>query len=324
MSAVDAIDGFSGAGGSTTGLTQAGVDVLVAANHWPTAIATHELNHPDVEHRIANLSETNWGSFPRTSLAWWSPSCVGHTLATGKKAPTAEQERRRDTAAAIDRATAFAVIACADLHRQPVVLVENVLNFRRWALYAGWLGMLHALGYRTRELVLNARDFGHAQDRRRLFVVATQPGVEMDLTLPASAPVPASSILDPDPGEPVRRRLYVTPQIEEIPAELDGVPHLVTYRNHARARRADAHPIATVTAGGNHHAVATLIGGVPHHRMLSERERARAQGFPDGYEFTSAESGDVIKQIGNAVPVGVARWLGARAVAALGGVAAAV
>ncbi|MBP2370279.1 DNA cytosine methyltransferase [Pseudonocardia parietis] len=311
-----AIDGFAGAGGSTEGLTQAGIDVLVAANHWPTAVATHKLNHPGIEHRIANLSETNWSSFPRTAIAWWSPSCVGHTLATGKKAPTADQERRRDTAAAVDRATAFAAVACADLHRQPVLLIENVLNFRRWALYPGWLGMLHALGYRTRELILNARDFGHAQDRKRLFIVATQPGVEIDLTMPPQSAVPASTILDPDLGERVTRRLYVTPQIEEITE--DGVPHLVTYRNHARARRADRYPIATVTAGGNHHAVATLVDGVPHHRMLTDRERARAQGFPDTYRFTSRESRDVIKQIGNAVPVGIARWLGECAAAALG------
>jgi DNA (cytosine-5)-methyltransferase 1 len=79
--------------------------------------------------------------------------------------------------------------------------------------------------------------------------------------------------------------------------------------------------LATVTAGGNHHAVAQLVDGVPHQRLLSNRECARAQGFPDTYRFRGAH-GDVKKQIGNAVPVSIARWLGERAIAALSGQAA--
>jgi hypothetical protein len=49
------------------------------------------------------------------------------------------------------------------------------------------------------------------------------------------------------------RRIYVTPQFEEITQP--NVPRLVTYRNHAHARRADQHQLATKISGGNHHAV---------------------------------------------------------------------
>lgn len=314
--AVTATDLFSGAGGSTTGLTEAGVRVEVAANHWPVAVATHSANHPDVVHRTANLSEVDWRTFPSTDLLWASPSCVWHARAGGRAQPPPEVELLRQDAGAIDRATAFAVVAAAEVHRYPVIIVENVVEFARWVLFDWWLTGLHALGYRTTVLRLNAAEFGHAQRRIRLFVIATRDGVELDLTPPALAPVPATAVLDDDPGDPVTRRLYVSDQIDTITD--DRVPHLVTYRRHSRARRADAHPLACVTAGGNHHAVATLLDGRPHHRMLTNRECARAQGFGDGYRFHGTAA-QVKRQIGNAVPVGIARWLGQQAAAALSG-----
>lgn len=311
---ITATDLFSGAGGSTEGLVRAGVHVAACANHWALAVSTHQANHPDTEHRIANLSEVDWRTFPATDVLWASPSCVWHAKSGGRKPPSAEVEVLGADAGAVDRATAFAVIAAAEVHHYPVIFVENVVEFRDWSLYRWWLAGLSELGYRVRELVLDAVDFGHAQRRRRLFLAATLPGVELDLTAPVVAPVMAADILDSHPGRPVSRRLYVADQIDSIADE--GVPHLVTYRRHARALRADRHPLATVTAGGNHHAVAQLLDGVAHHRMLTNRECARAQGFGDDYVFHGSH-GEVKRQIGNAVPVGVARWLGERAVAAL-------
>lgn len=313
-----ATDLFAGGGGSSEGLTQAGVRVVVAANHWPLAVATHAANHPDTEHHTANLSEVDWRTFPRTDVLWASPSCRWHARSGGRARPPGEVERLRADAGAIDRATAFAVIAAAEVHAYPVVLVENVSEFRDWSLYRWWLDGLAALGYAVRELVLDAADFGHAQRRHRLFVVATRDGVQLDLTPPAVAPVPAAAILDPDPGRPVTRRLYVSPQIDTI-AE-DDVPYLVTYRRNAKARRADQHPIAAVTAGGNHHAVATVLDGLPHHRLLTNRERARAQGFRDDYQWCGKPA-EVRRMIGNAVPVGIARWLGEQTAVALRGAA---
>lgn len=311
-------DLFSGAGGSSEGLRQAGMDIVIAANHSPVAVATHQLNHPDTEHRCADLSETDWRTFPSTQVAWISPSCVWHARCGGRKRPPAHVERLRADAGAIDRATAFAVIEAAEVHRYPILFVENVPEFADWSLYPWWLEGLRALGYVVQTMVLDAADFGHSQHRIRLFIVATLDGLRIDLTPPNVAPRYADAIVDPDPGSLVTRRLYVSPQIDAIQDR--DVLHLVTYRRNARPHRVDRRALATVTAGGNHHAVALVDErGRQWHRLLTDRECARAQGFPDSYEFVGTKwplpdrHAPVKRQIGNAVPVGIARWLGERA-----------
>lgn len=308
-----ATDLFCGAGGSSEGLRRAGWHVTIAANHWDRAVATHQANHADTEHRAEGLSEVDWRRFPTTTLLWASPSCVWHARSGGRKPATAATEWRRDTPGAIDRATAFAVIEAAEVHHYPAIIVENVEEFAKWALYPWWLAGLRTLGYQVQTQVIDAADHGHAQHRRRLFIVATR-GLDVDLTPPAPTFVPATTILDPNPGKPVTRRLYVSDQIDQI--TLQDTPHLVTYRRNARPRRADQHRLATITAGGNHHAVAQIRDGVQHHRMLTNRECARAQGFGDDYTF-AGNSEEVKRQIGNAVPVNIAAWLGARVATAL-------
>ena len=307
-------DLFSGGGGSSEGMTQAGVRVQVAANHWDTAIATHQKNHPDTEHIMANLSEVDWRTFPSTNILWASPSCVWHARSGGRKQPPAEEELRRADAGSVDRATAFAVIAATEVHQYDAVIVENVPEFQAWSLYSWWLDGMRALGYRVQVVLLDAAEVGAAQRRVRYFAVFTRDG-NVDLAVSEPKRTHALSILDPNPGKLVTRKLYVADQIEQI-VELD-TPHLVTYRRNAKARRADAHPLATITAGGNHHGIATLTDEGPRFRMLNNRECARGQGFPDSYEFVG-NAKDVKKQIGNAVSVDAARWIGGRVKAALG------
>ena len=53
-------------------------------------------------------------------------------------------------------------------------------------------------------------------------------------------------------------------------------------------------------------------------RVISERESARAQGFPDTYEFSCYSSASRYRQIGNAVPPPLAKQLGLKILEAMG------
>ena len=44
------------------------------------------------------------------------------------------------------RSTAWAVVACAEYHRSPILLVENVPAFEKWVLFPAWKDALRRLG----------------------------------------------------------------------------------------------------------------------------------------------------------------------------------
>ena len=52
---------------------------------------------------------------------------------------------------------------------------------------------------------------------------------------------------------------------------------------------------------------------------MTNRERARIQSFPDDWEF-AGKMNDIYKQIGNAVPVELAKCVGEQIMSALGGI----
>lgn len=140
---------------------------------------------------------------------------------------------------------------------------------------------------------------------RKVTPVLTGIGTVIDQSLPGR---PYSAGRE-DNGEPfvdaTRRRV-------EIGLErYAGEPFIITLRNHGTASPMSA-PIGTITAqGGVHHKLVrpTASGRVDDCEMrpLSLAEKALAQGFPDEHTFAGTETDQKV-QIGNAVPVNVARW----------------
>jgi DNA (cytosine-5)-methyltransferase 1 len=66
---VKAIDLFSGLGGFTEGATQAGIRVVLAANHWQSAVDCHALNHPQTLHACQDLQQADFTTFPEHDLS---------------------------------------------------------------------------------------------------------------------------------------------------------------------------------------------------------------------------------------------------------------
>ncbi|ACU71946.1 C-5 cytosine-specific DNA methylase [Catenulispora acidiphila DSM 44928] len=123
-----------------------------------------------------------------------------------------------------------------------------------------------------------------------------------------------------------------------------STPFIVEYRNHADAS-AVTQPLATVTSGGNHHALvvpcrnaSTKTTSEPFHtmstvdsaalvgpavdindcwfRMVQPREQLYSQRFPRDY-IVHGTKGEQTMQAGNAVACNVAQWVGERVMAVL-------
>ncbi len=171
-----ATDFFCGAGGSSEGMKNAGVEIKMAVNHWQLAIETHNTNHPATDHDCTDIRTAHPSRYPRTDIFWASPECTNHSLAKGAKRKSVNQadlwgNDGVDPAEERSRATMREVIEFAAYHHNPIVIVENVVDIRYWQHYEDWLRDMMNLGYEYKTLYLNAMFFGVPQSRDRWYTV---------------------------------------------------------------------------------------------------------------------------------------------------------
>jgi DNA (cytosine-5)-methyltransferase 1 len=281
------VDLFAGWGGFTLGAEMVGAEVVWAGNHWPLAVEAHALNHPNVEHSCQDLRQADWTKLPEYDVLLASPACQGHS--------TASQPKRRRYHDAL-RATAWAVIDCADVTEPSAIVVENVPAFQSWRLYDLWREALVRLGYKVTENMVDARSCGVPQTRKRLVILATRDGATLDL--PAPKPVPFRPCVDWD-AEGWRPLSMATETAQARFAKGRG-NHGPTFLS----QHVTGHPgvslddsIRTITTKDQ-----WVIVNDDVYRPLTIREYARGMGFPDGYRWPAASREKTIKGLGNAVP----------------------
>ncbi|MFD0440617.1 DNA cytosine methyltransferase [Streptomyces chartreusis] len=184
-------DMYAGAGGSSTGLVNAGLELKLAANHWQVAVDTHTANHPEAEHLCAEMEYYDMRRLPRTDILWASPICTEISPAGGRprtKGQVDDEEWKAlpDKAFQRTRATAFEVIRAVTIHRYKAVLVENVIEFATdWELFDWWLAGMAQLGYEYQIVCVSSAHIGDAfnlpapQWRDRLYIVFTRVGIRL-------------------------------------------------------------------------------------------------------------------------------------------------
>lgn len=293
---MEAIDLFAGAGGFSEGARLAGVRVVWAANHWPQAVKFHRQNHPETKHSCQDLQQADWREVPRHDVMLASPACQGHSQARGKERPHHDALR----------STAWAVVACAEYHRSPVVLVENVPEFRRWQLYPAWCDAMYRLGYAVAPHLVDSADHGVPQHRSRLFLVCTQTKYPLHLDLPKRQHCPIADVIQWDAHEwsPVNRPGRSEKTLQRVAAgRAEFGPRFVApyYSSGSGLTGRSIHrPIGTITTRDRW----AVIDG-DRMRMLQVPEAKVAMGFPVCYVLPETHR-DALFMLGNAVSPPVA------------------
>lgn len=181
---VTVTDLFCGAGGWTEGAEQAGALVRWGVNHWARACETYELNHPNAKVDCNDISATNPGRYPRTDILIASPECTTHSPAGGSRPRRSlfTDENDPDLIAELarierSRVTMLDVIRFAEHHRYDAIIVENVVEVRRWELFDWWLTGLMNLGYEHETVCLNSMvAWPTPQSRDRIYMVFWRKG----------------------------------------------------------------------------------------------------------------------------------------------------
>lgn len=179
-------DQFCGAGGSSQGVRKLsekikGVEVRLALNHWKLAIETHNTNFPDTLHECTDISACDPRRYPKTDILITSPECTNHSLAKGKKSVSATLDMFDkcilDPAAERSRATMWDVCRFAEVHEYKAIIVENVVDARKWVMWESWLHAMHALGYNHKCVYANSMHFKPTpQSRDRMYIVFWRKG----------------------------------------------------------------------------------------------------------------------------------------------------
>lgn len=176
-------DLFCGAGGSSLGAENAGLELVMAANHWQTAIDVHQTAFPNARHDCADISQVDPRRYPTTDVLLASPECTNHSQAKGvsRKKQQPGLFDQGDPSAERSRATMWDVPRLAEQIPYAAIVVENVVEATKWVMWPAWLMAMEALGYDRQILSHNSMHHGVPQSRDRLYVVFTRAGLKVDL-----------------------------------------------------------------------------------------------------------------------------------------------
>lgn len=315
---------FAGAGGLALGLEQAGFDNLLSNDFDKDSCNTLKLNRPDwkVYHepieQLAErdlLSELNLVKGELDLLSGGYP-CQSFSYA-GKRLGLNDV-----------RGTMFYYFAKVLEQLKPkMFLAENVkglVNHDKGKTLSTMINVFEEIGYKVQYKVLNAWDYGVAEKRERIVIIGIRNDLDVDFSYP-----------EPHEYKPVLRDvLKNVPKSEgaKYPQSKKEVFDLVPPGGCWRDLPDDiarAYMKGSYGLGGGKTGMARRISWdepsltilcspcmkqtdrchPDETRPFTVRESARIQSFPDEWKF----SGNMLnqyKQIGNAVPVNLAKEIG--------------
>lgn len=330
------IDVFSGCGGLSYGLEQAGMKCLLGIDHNKDAIESFKLNHKYAETYCGDIRKLTNSEMKRlvgqgtVDFVVGGPPCQGFST-VGKG--MAQDPRN------------FLFMEFVRVVKQfnpKAIVIENVTGLlaqKNKDVLAKIFSIFEKLGYELDARVLSSDEYGVPERRRRTIIVGVKKGLHFTFPRPTHGPrgnkklqtvrdafkmiKKNSSYNDVSMAEIKnkidKKRLSYIPEGAGIRYKKDEHAFLpkklkydVDWDNLAegRFRQTRLQRLSRDTPSFTILTSRTMYYHPTENRYLTPREAASIQSFPSHFEFHGSIT-SVWKQIGNAVPVKLAQSIGA-------------
>ena len=323
-----AIDLFCGAGGLTRGLLNSGINVTYGIDLDANCQYAYEKNNKNCEFIHASVSDvsgdqlkTLFGNAKVRLLAGCAPCQPFSKYSSTRKSPDQKWKLLAEFERLVEEV------------KPELITMENVPQVRTHDVFHAFVQKLKSLNYYVTYKVISCPEYGLAQTRRRLVLMASQFG-KVDFIEPTYSSESFMTVKDKIAHLPeIKAGQKCTTDPMHYSAKLSTknlsrIQHSLpggTWRDWPKELIADCHlknsgktyasvygrmswdkPSPTITTQSYGYGNGRF-GHPEQDRALSLREMAILQSFPDDYEFFPVNSPlstrAVATMIGNAVPV---------------------
>jgi DNA (cytosine-5)-methyltransferase 1 len=302
---------FSGCGGLDLGFEKAGFEIPIANEFDKTIWETFKLNHPNTKLIEGDIRKISHEDFPdNIDGIIGGPPCQSWSD---------------------ERGMLFYDYIRILKEKQPkFFLAENVsgmLANRHAVAVQNIVKTFEDCGYNVSITLVNAKDYGVAQERKRVFYIGFRKDLHIDFKFPhgsteddnkkftlkdviwdlkdTAVPALERNVHNP---KAINNNEYFTGSYSPIFMSRNRVKSWdeQAFTVQASGRQCQLHPQAPKMIKIGKNKCQFVEGQEFLYRRMTVREIARIQGFPDSFKFIYKNINDAYKMIGNAVPINLA------------------
>lgn len=311
---------FSGCGGLDLGFKQAGFNITFANEFDNTIWDTFMANHPETKLIKGDIRQIKDTDFPNNiDGIIGGPPCQSWSEAGSLKG--IEDERGQ---------LFYEYIRILRYKQPKFFLAENVsgmLANRHSDAVQNILKLFSESGYNVTLSLANAKNYGVAQERKRIFYIGFRNDLNISYNFPIGSTYEDSKKITlrdiiwdlQETAIPALSKNYHNPKsINNNEYFIGAYSPIFMSRNRvknwdeqaytvqASGRQCQLHPQAPKMEKVGLNKCVFKSGYERLYRRMTVREIARIQGFPDNFRFIYKNINNAYKMIGNAVPVNLA------------------
>lgn len=315
---------FSGCGGLDLGFERAGFKVPVANEFDSSIFETFKINHPNthlIEGDVRQISKDDIAPFITGEVE----GIIG--------GPPCQSWSEAGSLRGINDARGqlfYDYIRILKGFKPKFFLAENVsgmLANRHSDAVKNILNLFEEAGYNVSLTMVNAKNYGVAEERKRVFYIGFRKDLDVNFVFPRGSTendadkitlrdiiwdlqftaVPAAEKNHHNPDS-INNNEYFTGAYSPIFMSRNRVKAWdeQAFTVQASGRQCQLHPQAPKMEKVEKNLCRFVEGKEHLYRRMTIREVARVQGFPDDFKFIYKDTNDAYKMIGNAVPVNLA------------------